>query len=507
MLGERLEMQGFAIAKYQRRRVLLRSFVGQTFLLLFPFLFPSSTVAQSATSDVPQWSSGQGNGSLATVVDKNPDPHILEFDFEARVATIEYAPGETIDAFTYNGVLPGPLIRAQVGDRLIVHFSNHLPQPTTVHWHGLRVPIEMDGVPGVSQDEVKPGGTFTYDFTLSDAGLYWYHPHVMSAAQVGFGLYGAILVEEPNDGVVKPDGSKFRERVLVISDIGIDTPGVFEHPESGGSGGMAFGRDGNRLLVNGQVMPTFAARVGETERWRVVNTAKSRYFEVDLGSGKFTLIGVDGGLQELPTQHDTLVLAPGERADVLVRPPGKPGETLVARALLYNRGYGSIEARMPVEDLFRIHYSDEPEVAAVKLPKLKREIKPISTLGATHTKLDLVIFQHPDRSFEYAINEIPFLKDHDLQAKVGETQIWTLNNKTKWSHPFHLHGFFFQELDENEQPVHPIAWKDTIDVPFEKTTKIIVKFDDRPGMWMTHCHILDHADGGLMGMVHLQGAK
>jgi FtsP/CotA-like multicopper oxidase with cupredoxin domain len=499
-------MQGL-LAKYQPGRALLWNLIGRTFLFLFPFLLAPHIIAQSAATDAPKWPPGETNGSLATVVDQNPDPHILEFDFDAHVANIEYAPGETIDAFTYNGVLPGPLIRAKVGDRVIVHFSNHLPQPTTVHWHGLRVPIEMDGVPGVSQDEVKPGEAFTYDFILRDAGLYWYHPHVMSAAQVGFGLYGAILVDDPNDGVVKPDGSKFRERVLVISDIAIDLPGMFEDPESGGSGGMAFGRDGNHLLVNGRVMPNFSGRAGETERWRVVNTAKSRYFEIDLGSGKFTLIGVDGGLQEFPTEHDTLVLAPGERADVLVRPPGKTGETLVARALLYNRGYGSIEARMPVEDLFAIQYSDEPESAAVALPKVKRNIKPISTVGASHTNLDLVIFQHPDKSFEYAINNIPFLKDHDLQAKVGETQIWTVNNKTKWSHPFHLHGFFFQELDENEQPVHPIAWKDTIDVPFEKTTKIIVKFDDRPGMWMTHCHILDHADGGLMGMVHLVSAK
>ncbi|HEY7169513.1 MAG TPA: multicopper oxidase domain-containing protein, partial [Vicinamibacterales bacterium] len=129
---------------------------------------------------------------LPEAVDRNPDPHIVEVDLEARVAEVEVASGERIQAFTYNGGIPGPLIRVRKGDRLIVHFTNQLPQPTTVHWHGLRVPIAMDGVPIHSQPEVQTGGSFTYDFVARDAGLFWYHPHVMSAAQVGFGLYGAL---------------------------------------------------------------------------------------------------------------------------------------------------------------------------------------------------------------------------------------------------------------------------------------------------------------------------
>ena len=138
---------------------------------------------------------------LVEARDKNPDPKIVEIDLTARVAEVEVAPGKTVQAWTYDGGIPGPLIRAHVGDRVIVHFTNDLPQPTTVHWHGVRVPIEMDGVPDISQPEMKRGDTFTYDFVVRDAGLYWYHPHVMSAAQVGFGLYGALLVEDPADGV------------------------------------------------------------------------------------------------------------------------------------------------------------------------------------------------------------------------------------------------------------------------------------------------------------------
>src|SRR5215471_11237733 len=115
-------------------------------------------------------------------------PHTIEVILEAKVSRITIEPGHEVEAWTYNGDIPGPVIRAKVGDRLIVHFSNHLPQPTTVHWHGVRVPFAMDGVPGHSQPEVPPGGTFTYDFVLPDVGLFWYHPHVMSALQTGYGL-------------------------------------------------------------------------------------------------------------------------------------------------------------------------------------------------------------------------------------------------------------------------------------------------------------------------------
>src|SRR5205085_7108209 len=114
---------------------------------------------------------------LALAADQNPDPKVVEVGLTARLAEVELAPGKKVQAWTYNGGIPGPQIRAHVGDRVIVHFTNELPQPTTIHWHGVRVPIEMDGVPDVSQPEVPHGGTFTYDFVVRDASLYWYHPH------------------------------------------------------------------------------------------------------------------------------------------------------------------------------------------------------------------------------------------------------------------------------------------------------------------------------------------
>jgi FtsP/CotA-like multicopper oxidase with cupredoxin domain len=437
--------------------------------------------------------------TLPEAHDRNPDAKTVEVDLTARIADVAVDSQHTVRAWTYDGGIPGPLIRAHVGDRVIVHFANDLPQPTTIHWHGVRVPIDMDGVPDVSQPEVKRGETFTYDFVVRDAGLYWYHPHVMSAAQVGFGLYGALLVEDPADGVDVAD-----QLTLVLSDIGFDRHGVLDSADSGGSAGMVFGREGAYVLANGKLLPTLRARAGAPQRWRIVNAARSRFFLLDLEGQPFYVIGGDGGLQERPETTDLLLITPGERVDVIVTPTGPSGGTLTLRADLYNRGYGSVEYRIP-EDVLTIAFSDEPSLPKHNMPALHRDIAAPSLAGAT--RVDVVLTLPPagsDGKSEFHVNGVPFWKARPFLAQVGEKQIWTVKNDTKWAHPMHLHGFFFLPLDEQLQPIRPMAWKDTLNVPIDATIRFVVVFDERPGMWMFHCHILDHADGGLMGHVHLR---
>lgn len=459
----------------------------------------ASTGVAAQGTDAPGWKTAL---SLPVAPDLNPDPRVLEINLEAYTTEVEVSPGRRVQAWTYNGAIPGPLIRARVGDRLIVHFTNRLPVATTIHWHGLRVPIQMDGVPGASQPEVKPGESFTYDLVIPDAGLYWYHPHVMSAAQVGFGLYGAFLVDDPDEGFSVPD-----EHVLVLSDIDVTESGELTPPDSGGSTGMAFGREGNTLLVNGRHQPRVRVQPGVPQRWRVVNAAKSRYFGLDAGQGQvFTRIGGDGGLMEYPVRTDFLILAPGERADVFFTPAGKPGSTLTIVAQLVDRGFGSTEARVG-EDLLTLVMGDAPAVRAAPLPAVTRTIAAIERTGATRVDLEFGISQSgADRAFYYTINGKPLGKFAPVPARVGETQLWTITNTTPWSHPFHLHGFFFQVLDSSGAPVRPLEWKDTVDVPLKSTRALVVRFDDRPGSWMFHCHVLDHADGGLMGTVGLTRA-
>src|SRR5688572_13231600 len=306
-------------------------------IFLLIVMVTGGAVADAQSLQPEGWDAGL---RLVEAPDVNPDPKVVEVTLEARISSLEIAPGVRTEAWTYNGGLPGPLIRARKGDRIIVHFSNRLPHSTTVHWHGVQVPIEMDGVPGASQPPVETGGTFTYDFVVPDAGLFWYHPHVMSAAQVGFGLYGPLLVDDPDDQVKVAD-----QLVLVLSDIALDDKGTLHSPDSGGVLGALLGRVGNHVLVNGRVTPTLTVRDGALQRWRVVNAAKSRYFELAfLGDElSFELIGVDGGHLEYSLKKWTIVLAPGERADVLVAPRVREGANLTLITTPFDRGYGSTE--------------------------------------------------------------------------------------------------------------------------------------------------------------------
>jgi FtsP/CotA-like multicopper oxidase with cupredoxin domain len=210
---------------------------------------------------------------LPEAVDVNPAPHVFETTLTAKIVNLELVPGKITPVWTYNGLLPGPLIRVARGDRLIVHFVNELPEATTIHWHGIRLSASMDGVPGSSQAQVEPGGSFDYDFVVPDSGSFWYHPHLDSAAQVGFGMYGPLVVTDPDE-----PGGLGNELVLVLSDMMLSDDGSQASATGGGDLATLFGREGDVLLVNGKVNPTLRPQATRRQRWRLINAAKSRYF-------------------------------------------------------------------------------------------------------------------------------------------------------------------------------------------------------------------------------------
>jgi len=440
---------------------------------------------------------------LPEPVDRNPDPDVLEVDLEARVSSVQLVPGGATPAWTYNGQLPGPLLRAPVGARVIVHFTNNLPEPTTIHWHGVRLTADMDGVPEHSQAAVPPGGTFDYDFTVRDSGLFWYHPHVRSARQVGDGLYGALLVEPrpPPAAAEEPDGLG-DSLVLVLSDIGVNDDGTLQDPDTGGELLKLFGSEGNIVLVNGRIAPVVLARRGLRQRWRIVNAAKTRYFQLAMTGHSFVRIGGDGGLLVAPEESQRLLLTPGQRADVLITPQGEPGTRVPVRWVPYDRGFGSAEFRPEVEAFIVQIAGDEPVVSG-PIPDVLRQIAPLDTAGAVARAIALTQATIDDK-LVLGIDGVPSWAAEPLAARVGDTEIWTVTNEMAWDHPFHLHGFFFQPVDPLTKavPARP-EWRDTVNVPRMETAAFVVRYDDRPGMWMFHCHILDHADAGMMGMVHL----
>jgi FtsP/CotA-like multicopper oxidase with cupredoxin domain len=195
------------------------------------------------------------------------------------------------------------------------------------------------------------------------------------------------------------------------------------------------------------------------------------------------------------------VIVPGGRADVVVIPRGSPGDDVPVRWVAFDRGYGTAFNR-PDEEIMKLHLVADAPVEPRSLPATGRRIEPLSTAGATPIAIDFTR-NDIDKTFALGINGVPAGMDTPLHGHLGETQVWTIGNKIDWDHPFHLHGFFFQVLNDDGTAQQPIEWRDTVNVPVKKTVKVVVKYDDRPGMWMFHCHILDHADAGMMGMLHL----
>lgn len=440
-----------------------------------------------SAADVPQPEGWDADLKLPTTPDLNPDPNVIEVEIEARVQNIEFLPGLQTPAWTYNGTVPGPLIQGKVGDTLIVHFKNSLPEATTIHWHGLRVPNDMDGAPGVTQQPIEPGEEFRYEFTLRDAGTYWYHPHSDSAAQVGYGLYAPLVVTDPNEPKLADD------LVLILSDMNITETGELGPPDSGGNFGDLFGREGNVLLVNGKVLPTLKVRTGKQQRWRIINAARSRYYSIRLPEHRFMRLGGDNGFAARSTDVYNLIVTPGERADAIFTPASPPGTSTILPWVPTERGYGSLYARAR-ENLLTIETVKDPPVQPLAIPEQLRTIEPIDIANAKERTLNLTI-GFVNRRVEMGVNGIPYWRAAPIEVQVGDTEVWNVVNDTDFAHPFHLHGYFFQVLDETRVP----EWKDTVDVPAHSSRKLAIKFDERPGAWMYHCHILDHAEAGMMG--------
>jgi FtsP/CotA-like multicopper oxidase with cupredoxin domain len=450
---------------------------------------PARTIS---SRDVDQPEGWDDELALPPAVDINPDPDIVEIELQASVTQLEIVPGVLTPAWTYNGSLPGPLIRAKVGDRIIVHFKNSLPESTSIHWHGLRLPNNMDGVPGLTQDPIAPDGEFLYDFVARDAGTFWYHPHINSAAQVGWGLYGAIVVEDPADPETFGD-----ELVLLLSDISLDETGQFLPVDAGGEFGDLFGREGTVLLVNGKVLPRLKVRAGKQQRWRIINAARARYYTIQLRDHMLIQLGGDSGLAERSAERRRIVLVPGERADVVFTPSDAPGTTTPMRWIPTERGFGSVYNR-PRVDMFEIETVAATAVIPESIPEFLRTIPRTDVSDAPEITLDLTIdieTTRYKREVVMGINGRPYWNSNALRANIGETQIWNVVNDTAFAHPFHLHGYFFQVLDD----ARILEWKDTVDVPANSNLRIAVAFDERPGVWMYHCHILDHAESGMMG--------
>ena len=402
---------------------------------------------------------------------------------EAREAPWEFAPGRTVPGFTFNGSVPGPVIEARQGVPISIHLTNHLPEPTVVHWHGLRVPAAMDGTDDV-QRPVQPGETFTYRFIPPDAGTFWYHSHANETQQIERGLYGALIVRGEDEPVLD------REQILVLDDLRLDKRG--ELAKFGGFVERHDGREGDVRLVNGKAEPELTIAAGQIELWRVINAGSARYVRLSIGGLPFRILGTGGGWIEAPVEATEVLLAPSDRV-VLAVGPFEEGQDPAIEALEYNR----FTMKKRGTERFATLRVGPAQPSNAAIPDRLRTIEPlvVGTVEPTRTvKLGAGLNLHD--VLDFRINGERH--HHADPVKVGELQVWDIVNATLMDHPFHLHGFFFQVLEVNGKPPEWRSWADTVNVPPRSTVRIAWMPDNRPGRWMYHCHILEHHALGMM---------
>lgn len=407
--------------------------------------------------------------------------------------------GAPVEMLTYNGSYPGPTIVVREGDRLVVQVENKLTEDTNIHWHGLNVPADQDDATLV----IPPGGrhAFAFDLRTGSAGTHWYHPHLHGqvASQVARGLFGAIRVLSADDPLAGAG-----DTLAVLSDARIEAGAAV----AGQAAERSNGFEGEVVLVNGRVRPTLTLKPGEVRRIRLVNAAASRYFRLASTAGGLEVVGSDGGLLEHPVAATELLLAPGERAEVLVNAPALEGKVLGLDDLGYDRGTAAhIEAGM--------HHHEVLDPAASVLFGVVAEGSPAPPWSRPATMRTILAPTASARVREITLSEDHLTQDFringrtfdhdrvDLQARLGETETWAVSNTGHMDHPFHLHAFAFQVLDRNGQREGYAAWKDTVNVRAGETVRLAIPFDGYAGKRVFHCHILDHEDLGMMGLLEV----
>lgn len=424
---------------------------------------------------------------------------------KAQIAPVRMT-GPT-DVWVYNGTTPGPEIRVTAGERVRVRLENSLPQPTAVHWHGIRIDNAMDGAAGLTQEPVGLGDGFDYDFVAPDAGTYWYHTHDRSWEQMARGLYGPLVVEE-----IEPMATVDRDLTLVLDDWRLTRDGSLDAGSFGALMDWSHGgRLGNTLTVNGGFEPEIAVRAGERVRLRLVNAANARIMAFDLPGHRPVLIAVDGHpVEPRRLEEDAVLLAPAQRADVVVDFADESGATVPFRFLgeqdpfpVATFVYGSeaplrreVQGGVPALSVtmpHTLHLDDAEEVR-------------LSMTGGAMGSMDRAIVQGRERDFRelvslrrvWAFNGVAGDMDEPLfRVPVGRTVKVVMENDTMWPHAMHLHGHHFKVLERDGVADPTQDWRDTeLVAPRERVT--IALDANNPGKWLLHCHMLEHQAGGMI---------
>jgi FtsP/CotA-like multicopper oxidase with cupredoxin domain len=488
-------------------------------------------VKRAAKAQMRSGGGGMGGGGCGgtTVIDPPPgalfhDPPVCQskidsdgailVDLEAKVTPV-IVNGKAANLLTYNGDYPGPTIKAKTGELLRVTLTNSLSMLgtnilghdrdiTNLHTHGLHV-SPMGNADNVMV-MLMPGDRFTYEYDLSNqapSSISFYHPHIHGsvAEQYWGGLAGALdVADDPAITCL----SGFETHILFLKDITLS--GSAPEPYTSTMDYM-MGKEGNTVMVNGLVNPVLAIKPGQVQRWRVINASNARFYKLSLENHSLYVIGTEGGLLDKPYQMSSLILSPGERADILVKASATTGNYRLL-SLPYSRGCGNSGQQvtlMTVSDTgVRVNQSLPNRVnsgAARIYPNIAKTERLTLSMGQAKGYINGI-------SFEMLADGS--MKSAEIHSVLGTYEVWEIYNQSGMDHPFHQHVNACQVLsvsggDTGYSSFYKTApaWKDVVLIPRMGNAKILVPITDYDGMSMFHCHIVEHEDIGMMGLWHI----
>lgn len=416
----------------------------------------------------------------------------------------------TTDVWSFNGQIPGLPIRVKHGQALSVDVRNGLSVPTSVHWHGIRLPNDMDGVAGLTQEAILPGKSFRYHFTPPDAGTFWYHSHVNAYEQVGRGLYGPLIIEEADAPEVDRDLVWMIDDWRLMKDASISDDFGAMHDLTHG------GRVGNVSTVNGRVGDTVKVRTGERLRLRLINAANARVFRLNFDGLNPVVIAIDGQPVKPYPANGTMLIGPAGRLDVILDMTGDPGSSTVVIDNAYRDAFELVRFAYDTKPLRENLLDSEIALAAARVPEpdlqnaVSQEVIVAGGAmgGLSRAKLGSQWQSLRDiaqQGYVWAINDVVadrLTMPPLLSVPRGTTVKLEMENRTAFPHPMHLHGFHMKVLSIDGQPQADPRWVDSpLLLPRQKMVFAFVA--DNPGDWLLHCHALEHHVAGLGAIVQV----
>ena len=418
------------------------------------------------------------------------------YDMQVTQTLASIIPGKSTPIIGYNGMTPGPTIKARVGRQTVVNFYNGLPATTlggttgkiVTHLHGGHTPAADDGFPTAY---INPGSNRTYTYPNNQLpATLWYHDHTMDVTgpHVWYGMAGLyLLTDSVEEALNLPAGAY--EVPLVIQDRNFDSSGALVYTKN------MNGETGNAVLVNGVVQPYFNV-AKRKYRFRILNGSNSRFYRLALSNGgSFKVLGMEGGLLPAPVTVTSITLAPAERADIVIDFSGiAVGSNVTLRNTL-------VSSTSTVYNLMRFNCTSTATDTSV-VPSSLRPLTKLNAADAVLTRNFTLSGGMGMMGGMWTINGAPFNENVSIaNPKVNTTEIWRFTNQSMMDHPIHLHDVMFQILDINgaAPPATHAGWKDIVVVPrMMGTARIIAKFADYTGKYVLHCHNLEHEDMMMM---------